>query len=229
MQHDLSGTGPVVWQLDPERPDPDIIAAAAALIEAGGVVIYPTETFYAIGGLPQRVETIERIVAIKGRSRDKPFPLIAASEEDARKAVADWSATAEKLARRFWPGPLTLLLPASSLLPKELHLGTGRIAIRISPHPIAIRLAGAAGGLLIATSANISGQPAVSVPDRLDPTLRSALDGLLLGGRTPGQMPSTIVAVTAAGVRLIRTGALPWSEIENQVVGFSRHRSTGLR
>lgn len=221
MRFDSSSTRPVAWQVDPQRPDAAIIAAAAAVIKAGGVVIYPTETFYAIGGLPQRVETIERIAEIKGRSPDKPFPLIAASEEDVRKAVSCWPRAAEKLARLFWPGPLTLLLPASPLLPQALHLGSGKIAVRVSPHPVAASLARAAGGLLIATSANISGQPAVSDPNHIDPALLPAIDGLLHGGRTAGLTPSTIVEVGESWVRLVRGGAVPWSEIESQALDSS--------
>lgn len=221
MRFDSSSARSVVWRVDPERPEADIIAAAAAAIKAGGVVIYPTETLYAMGGLPQRVETIERIAKIKGRSPDKPFPLIAASEEDVRRAVTVWPALAEKLARVFWPGPLTLLLPASPTLPQALHLGAWKIAVRVSPHPVAASLAKASGGLLIATSANVSGQPAVSDPDQLDPTLLPAIDGLLHGGRTSGQMPSTIIDITESGPHLIRSGAVPWSAIESQALASS--------
>ena len=221
MRFDSSSTRPVAWQVDPERPEAAIIAAAAAVIKAGGVVIYPTETFYAIGGLPQRVKSIERIAKIKGRSLDKPFPLIAASEEDVRKAVSFWPAAAEQLARRFWPGPLTLLLPASPTLPQALHLGSGRIAVRISPHPVAASLVSASGGLLIATSANISGQPAVSDPNQIDPDLLPAVDGLLRGGSPAGHKPSTIVELSASGVRLVRSGAVPWSEIESRALDSS--------
>jgi len=217
MQSDLSGIKPVVWKVEPVRPEEEIIHAAADLVRAGGIVIYPTETFYAVGGLPDRVETIQHIAEIKGRSPDKPFPLIAASQADVSKAVAFWPTVAEKLAHLFWPGPLTLILPVSPMLPKELHLDTGRIAVRISSHPVATSLARSSGGLLISTSANISGQPAISDPEQIDPGMIKAIDGMIHGGRTAGKTPSTIVDVTEDKVRLIRAGSLPWSEIEGRL------------
>ncbi len=205
---------PTLWKVGDEIPLAPIIHEATFLIRSGRVVVYPTETFYALGGLPSSKLTIKRIFEIKGRDSSKPLPLIASSREDIKKAVARWPDTADKLAGAFWPGPLTLLLFASRELPPELHLITGRIAIRISPHPVARALAAAVGGLLISTSANSSGQPAIADPDNLEPALLSRIDGLIDAGKLTGQKPSTIVDLSDGPPRLVRTGYIPWHEIE---------------
>lgn len=204
---------PLIWTVDAEIPSTSIISEAASLILNGGLLVYPTETFYALGGQPTVTRVIRRIFAVKGRDAGKPLPLIAATAADVRKAVDSWPETAERLARAFWPGPLTLILAASSKLPSELHLQTGKIAIRISPHPVAAALAEATGGLLISTSANVSGQSAIDHPDNIAPALLAHLDGLIHAGKVSGHMPSTIVDLSVAPPRLVRPGCVPWHAI----------------
>lgn len=203
-----------IWSVKKEAALDSLISEAASLVSEGGVVVYPTETFYALGGLPMRGSVIRRIFAIKGRAADKPLPLIAGGMPAVRKAVAAWPPDAELLAESFWPGPLTLILPASTDLPAELHVLTGKIAVRVSPHPVALALAQAAGGLLISTSANVSGRPPVDHPDLLDPVLVSQVDGLIRSGKSLGQSPSTIVDVSTGPPRLVRSGCVPWGTIE---------------
>lgn len=205
---------PQVWKVRDEIPLAQIIDEAAFLIGRGRVVVYPTETFYALGGLPTSKSVITRIFQIKGRDSSKPLPLIAACEEDIKKAISSWPDAADKLAKTFWPGPLTLLLPASRSLPSELHLRTERIAIRVSPHPVTKALAKAIGGLLISTSANISGQTAIADPDNLEPALISRIDGLIDAGKLAGQKPSTIVDLSGRTPKLLRPGSIPWRDIE---------------
>ena len=216
MQELLPDIGkPQVWKVLDEAAIAPIIDEAAFLIGRGRVVVYPTETFYALGGLPTSKRAIDRIFKLKGRDSSKPLPVIAASTEDVKKAIAIWTETAEKLAKAFWPGPLTLLLPASRALPPELHLSTERIAIRVSPHPVAKALAKKCGGLLISTSANISGQPAVADPDNLEPALISRIDGFIDAGKLAGQKPSTIVDLSGETPTLLRAGGIPWRDIES--------------
>jgi L-threonylcarbamoyladenylate synthase len=181
------------------------------------VIVYPTETFYGLGGRPDLEESVKRIYLIKGRDFKKPLPLIAADLDAVGRAVAQWPPVAEKLAQAFWPGPLTMVLPASPHLPQLLHAHTGKTAVRISSHAVAGALAASVGGLLIATSANIAGEPATSNPDRLPSTLLSKVDGMLHGGELPGVLPSTIVDVSVAPPRLLRAGRLHWREIENVI------------
>ncbi|MDY0042177.1 MAG: L-threonylcarbamoyladenylate synthase [Desulforhabdus sp.] len=205
---------PRIWKVEAQIPALSNIDEAVSLLLNGGLIVYPTETFYALGGQTTSTTVIKRIYSVKGRDADKPLPLVAASATDVRRAVGSWPEAAEQLAEAFWPGPLTLVLAASPALPSELHLQTGKIAIRISPHPVAVLLAKAAGGLLISTSANISGQSAVDHPDDIEPDLLAQIDGLIYAGKLPGRMPSTIVDVSTTLPRLVRDGSIPWELIE---------------
>lgn len=186
---------------------------AAALVSQGGVIIYPTETFYGLGGHPKMERAIERIYRIKGRDSGKPLPLIASDLDAVREAVSGWSDIAERLAAVFWPGPLTLLLPASSSFPPALHAGTGSVAIRISSHPMARTLAKRAGGVLIATSANRSGDPACRSVGEIPPEVTDLVDLVLDTGELPGGLPSTIVALTPFGPELVRSGCIPFEDV----------------
>jgi L-threonylcarbamoyladenylate synthase len=216
MQAYLSDSHPPIWTVDPDTPSEKIIKEAAQLIIQGGVVVYPTETLYALGGHPMLKKSIRRIFDIKGRDTGKPLPLIAAGAEDVRKVVDEWPAVAERLAKSLWPGPLTLILASSEKLPSELNMNTRRIAVRISPHPVAVTLAAAVGGLLISTSANISGQPAITDPNDISPDLLLKVDGLIECGkiRGGGGLPSTVVDVSAEPPRLVRKGCISWESIQ---------------
>ncbi|MFP5212072.1 MAG: L-threonylcarbamoyladenylate synthase, partial [Acidobacteriota bacterium] len=151
---------PPLWMVDPHAPQPEIIRLAASAVLAEGVIIYPTETLYGLGANPLSEEAVKKVYRVKGRDFDKPLPLIAANRAAALSAVARWTDLAEVLAESFWPGPLTLVLAASPRLPALIHAGTGKIGVRVSSHPVARVLAEASGGLITATSANESGQPA---------------------------------------------------------------------
>ncbi len=204
---------PPLRTVNPLIPEADMIAWAASCVLRGGVVIYPTETFYGLGGDPKRLAVVERIFRIKQRDPHKPLPLIAADAYAVREVVADWPHVAELLARTFWPGPLTMVLTAAAWLPPELHAHTGKIAIRISSHAVAQRLAAAAGGVLISTSANPAGLPPCTDPDKLPRELVMQVDGLLHAGLTPGGEPSTLVDVTMQPPQLLRQGAVNWERI----------------
>lgn len=204
--------------VNPFQPEVDIIAWAAACLQNGGVLIYPTETFYGLGGNPCQETVITRIFRLKGRDGRKPLPLIAADEAAARRTAAFWPEAAEHLARAFWPGPLTLIVAASSLFPPILHAHTGKIAIRVSSHAVARRLAAGAGGLLIATSANLSEQAPCNHPDRLSPELLRQVDAVLHAGPTPGGKPSTLVDVSVEPSRLLRAGVIEWERIRSVLV-----------
>ena len=198
-----------VWKIDPARPEA-AVAAPVAVIRGGGIVVYPTETFYGLGGDPFNIRTVERVYRVKGRNFIKPLPLIAADVESARRSTASWPETAQRLATAFWPGPLTLALPAAPGLPPALHAGTGRTAVRVSSHPVAQALAAAAGGLLISTSANFAGEPAQADPESIAGALAGETDGLVDAGLLPGGAPSTIVDLSGETPRLIRMGCIPW-------------------
>jgi L-threonylcarbamoyladenylate synthase len=203
-----------VRAVDPLHPDVAAIAWAASCITRGGLVVFPTETFYGLGGDPWHSAAVERIFAIKERDLRKPLPLIAADDAAVRRVAARWPGVADLLARAFWPGPLTLVLAASPLLPPALHAHTGKIAVRVSSHAVARELAAAVGGLLVATSANLSGHPPCRHPDELGGKLLSQVDRVLHAGPTVGGQPSTLVDVTVHPPQLVRAGAIGWERIE---------------
>ncbi len=205
-----------LWQVDASLPEPEmveVLSEAASIVRMGGVIVYPTETFYGLGGNPFNVSAIQRIYAIKGREFQKPLPLIADRMESVRKVAAEWSSEALEMAERFWPGPLTLILSLTGLLPTFVHGGSGKIAIRISPHPVARVLAALCGGVIISTSANISGTPPFSDLSRTPVEMKEKVDGLVDAGVLSGKLPSTIVDVTVRPPKLIREGAVPWEYV----------------
>jgi len=210
---------PRIWKTGDGAP-PEVIFEATGVLRQGGLLIYPTETFYALGAVPAH-GAVERIFGLKGRDFTKALPLIASSRKAVLSVVSGWSETAEKLARDFWPGPLTLILPANSSLPSILHAGTGKVAVRISPHPVASRLAESAGGLLVSTSANKAGQPPANDPATICGEVLCGVDGFVDAGNLAGGFPSTIVDVTVQPPKTIRVGRIRWEEIRGSLAGIS--------
>ncbi len=189
---------------------------AGEVLNQGGVVIYPTETFYGLGANPRLPLAVERIYRIKGRDFHKPLPLIAANLEAVYGAVREWSMTAERLARSFWPGPLTLVLPAAADILSQVHGGTGRIGIRISSHPVAKALANRGGGLVTATSANPAHRQGFQRPSEIPAEFLALVDGLVDAGPSggdSGSLPSTIVDAGVFPPQLIRAGCIPWERV----------------
>ncbi len=203
----------ITWKTDTDDIPASALIEAASVLTRGGLVIYPTETFYALGAVPMLPDALARIYAIKGRPSGKPLPLIASDMEAVLSAVSRWPESAGLLASAFWPGPLTLILPAAPSLPSLLHAGTGRAAIRISSHPVAAQLARSTGGILVSTSANRSGAAPPDNPDSFAPSLLNEVEGLIDSGRLRGGLPSTIVDVTVTPPVLLRAGALAWDDV----------------
>ncbi len=176
----------------------------------GGIIIYPTETFFAVGcALSVDGHTLQRLFASKARPLTRPLPLLAAKMEHIHD-FAYVTQAEKRLMERFWPGPLTVLCKAKSCVPPLVRAGTGKVAVRISSHTVATALATAVEEPLVCSSANRSGFPPVADANVLDPKLLQYVDGILLDGEAPyGTLPSTIVEVLANGhVRVLREGAV---------------------
>ena len=188
------------------------VRSAAEVLRRGGVVAYPTETFYGLGALARDHAAVERLSALKGRPAGKPLPLVAGSRAQVEE-VAELDGPAAALAEAFWPGPLTLVLPARSGLPPAISAGTGTVGVRVSGSEIARALALAAGGALVSTSANPADGPPPARPEDIDAALRARLDAVLDAGPAPGGSPSTVVAVDDRGARLVRAGAVPFRDV----------------
>lgn len=188
------------------------------MLRQGGVIIYPTETFFGIGCRVLDAAAVDRIYAVKSRSTQLPLPVLGDSLEQLALVAALPDAVAVLL-DRFWPGPLTLLVPAREEVPDAVTAGTGNIAVRISSHETARKLACAAGQPIVSSSANISRHSPVTQAADLSPELTSQVDGIVLSGRQPtGGLPSTIVEWHEGELVLRRRGAV--SENALRAAGF---------
>lgn len=172
-------------------------------MRAGGILVYPTETYYALGCMANVPEAVQTIFKIKNRAPEKALPLLAASIGQASE-IADLSALPPDFIRHFWPGPLTIVVPGKNVAPGLMN-NQGKVAIRVSSSPIARGLAESANFALAATSANLAGRPAPAHWPDLDATLLNALAkcdlpaGLLRGEGAGSPLPSTIVEPVHAG------------------------------
>jgi L-threonylcarbamoyladenylate synthase len=201
----------VILQVDPLDPDPAVIREAADMIREGLVVAYPTDTLYGLAVDPREADAVRRLYELKGRAEGSALTLIAADAAHAR-AAGDLTAPAERLAARWWPGPLTIVVRARPILARE-SLGGGRtVGLRIPDHAVAIALARDAGFCVTATSANRSGATAASTAGAVAAALPN-VDAILDAGPSRGGAPSTIVDASARDVVLIRQGAVPWERV----------------
>ena len=190
----------------------DQVLRAADVLRAGGVVAYPTDTLYGLAVDPRSEDAVERLFAVKERVHGHAVPLIAADRQQAA-AVAYFGDIARRLAEAFWPGPLSIVLPATP----EIHAGVvaadGTVAVRVPASAVAVALARAFGFAITATSANLTGKPPTAESAVVRATLGSRVDFVLDVEDAPGGPPSTIVDVTTAVPRLVREGAVPWTRV----------------
>lgn len=197
--------------------------AAVAALKSGGVIGLPTETLFGLGGCALDPAVAARVIALKGRGTGKGLPLIAADFAQVER-VADLrdkrlAAMVQDLAERFWPGPLTVVLPAAPGVPALVYVegpSGPSTAVRVCAHPETNALCAAAGFPLIATSFNKTGSPATADPDALDPAVLAGTDGVFFGAIRPaGGAPSTLVQLdpVRGGLVLLREGAVSRDEL----------------
>lgn len=199
-------------QVNTAAPAPGALERAAGVLRAGGLVIYPTDTFYGLAADPRLAAAVVRVFAAKGRAAGQALPLVAATVEQARQ-VAALSETGERLARRFWPGPLTLVADVQAGLAEGVTGDAGSIAVRVPDHGVARGLAEALGFAITSTSANRSGTEAPRTADEASRALEGLVDLVLDAGPTLGGRPSTIIDPRGVPPRLLRAGAVPFDLI----------------
>jgi L-threonylcarbamoyladenylate synthase len=204
---------PEIVQIDADNPDPALIAKAVTILKNGGVIAYPTETFYGLGAHADNAAAVERIFAIKGRSFNNPVSLIIGNDENLTGLVREVPPTAKILMQAFWPGALTLVFHASARINPRLTAGTGKIGIRVSSHPIAAALAKTMAFPITATSANLSGAAECSTTAEVLDRLGEKITVLIDGGRTPGGDGSTVLDMTTDPPAMLREGVIPASMI----------------
>lgn len=199
-------------EIDPDRPQREAVERGAATIRAGGVVAIPTEALYSLVADPFNLGAVSRVFRAKGREPHRSLPLLVNDILMAEDLACDLSNRFFLLARRFWPGPLTLIVPASAKVPLKVTGNTGRLALRQSRAPVANELINLLNQPLIATSANISGHPTCRSGIEVFGVMDSRVDLVLDGGVCTGQ-GATTVDVTEPFWRIIRTGAVEEREI----------------
>ena len=190
-----------------------MLSRAAGLLRAGGVVAYPTDTLYGLAANPYDAAAIAQLYRIKGRPVELAIPLIAAGVDQIESAGGVLTPLARRLAAAWWPGPLTIVLPAWPGLDPSLQAGRGTVAIRVPDHAVARMLADLCGWPITSTSANVSGAAATQDPAVVRSALGASLDGLIDAGPSPGGAPSTIVDATGEAPRLVRPGVVPWERV----------------
>lgn len=182
------------------------------VLEQGGLVGIPTETFYGLGVNPFDQTALERLSVVKGRVEGKPILVLVASPRDLASFAEHVPSAAAALMDMFWPGPLTLLFPARASVPSALTGGTGRVGLRLSScRPLRELLERV--GPLTGTSANRAGAPPLRTADEVEQAFGAELDVIVDAGPTPGGLPSTVVEVDET-LRIIRDGAVPRQAIE---------------
>jgi len=192
---------------------PDSFSRIAELVSHGGVIAFRTDTFYGLGVDPFNREAVSRIKQLKVRGAAKPILIVISDRDEIGRFINERSESFQRLAQTFWPGPLTLIGKAASELPDEITAGTETVGVRLPDDDNMRLLLRKCGGALTATSANRSDEvPAESAED-VKKYFGSAIDLIVDGGPSRINRPSTVVDVTDAEPRLIREGAIAWSEI----------------
>ncbi len=186
----------------------DQIDAAVAVLRAGGIVVFPTDTVYGVGALPGDERAVAKIFRAKQRPPEKALPVLVADENDLMRVAAAVSAPARRLARAFWPGGLTLVLRRAPGFRGAGLADDETVGVRIPDHEVARALIRAAGGALAVTSANLSGQPSPRTAQEAAAQIGRGVDLVLDGGPCPGGVESSVVDCSRTPPRLLREGAL---------------------
>jgi len=201
-------------RVDPERPAPGAIAAAARVLRQGGLVAFPTETVYGLGANALSAQAVARIFAAKGRPADNPLIVHIGHPQEVSQVARRVPELARRLMERFWPGPLTLVLPRAPTVPLTTTGGLDTVAVRMPAHPVALALVRQAGVPVAAPSANRSGRPSPTRAQHVLEDLGEAVDLVLDGGPCPLGVESTVLDVSGPTPVILRPGGLEREAIE---------------
>lgn len=194
--------------------DAAAVDEAARVLREGGLVVFPTDTVYGVGAAVDRPDAVARLYVAKGRPLDRPIPVLIADLDQLERLARDVNDAILRLARRFWPGAVTIVVPAQPWLPVEIVRDTGAVGLRMPDHPVALAIIRAAGGAVATTSANRSGEREACTVEEAVAALGETVDLYVDGGRTPGGIPSTVVALQDGEIRILRRGALDPALVE---------------
>ena len=196
---------------------PESLRLAMEILQVGGLVAFPTDTVYGVGALAFDGSAVASIYVAKDRPLEKSIPVLIADYADLAKVAQSIPSMAETLARHFWPGPLTLVVPKDPRLPAAVT-STDTVGVRIPDHPITRDLLRLAGPMAV-TSANLSGEPNPSTAEAAYSQLGGRIALILDGGETPGGVPSTVVDCTGSEALVLREGPIKKAEIQALLIG----------
>lgn len=204
-----------IVKINSENPETSLIRYAADQIRAGEVLGMPTDTFYGLAADPFNLRAVDRVYDIKSRSRHKPLSLLIENVDQAEELCKPLPEEFYKLARKYWPGPLTIIVKAASRLPLKVTANTGNVALRVPNAKIPLAVVTAAQIPITATSANLSGESECTTAEAVRDQLRDRIAIIVDGGTSPREIPSTIVDLTDDETRwqIMREGAIPGHEI----------------
>ena len=203
-----------ILKVHPDRPEATLVKYAAEQIQAGKVLGMPTDTFYGLAADPFNLRAVERVYEIKSRLRHKPLSLLIEDVDQAEEFAGPLSEDFKLLARRFWPGPLTMIVPAASHLPLKVTANTGNVALRVPAAEIPLAVVRAAKVPITATSANLSGAVECATAEQVRDQLQDRISLIVDGGKSPRAVPSSIVHFSADGSwQILREGAIAAKDI----------------
>jgi L-threonylcarbamoyladenylate synthase len=204
-----------IVKVNSDDPEPSLIRYAADQIRAGQVLGMPTDTFYGLAADPFNLRAVERVYEIKSRSRHKPLSLLIEDVEQAEDLAKPLPEEFHALAKKFWPGPLTIIVKAASRLPLKVTANTGNVALRVPNAKIPLSVVQAAGIPITATSANLSGESECTTAEAVREQLGVRIPIIVDGGTSPREIASTIVDLTDEEARwkVLREGAIPSRDI----------------
>lgn len=202
----------MILPVDPAHPG-YAFSRCGEVVRAGGVIVYPTETFYGLGADPRNAAAVRRLFAIKGRQIGQPILLLIKDADEVRAWATGITPRSEHLMKKYWPGPLTLVFKARPEVMAELTGGAGTIGLRVPGNLLTRQLLASLDGALTGTSANLSGRPGPCTARDAAAMIGGMVDLVLDGGATAGGNPSTVVDVSADELKVLRAGAIPSREV----------------
>ncbi|HDN75772.1 MAG TPA: threonylcarbamoyl-AMP synthase [Acidilobales archaeon] len=220
-----------IVRVDPIKPDVKIMSEVAKVIREGGLVVFPTETVYGLGANAYNPEAVVKIFKAKNRPLDNPLIVHISSLTQFDELVSKVPEEAYIVAKRLWPGPVTIIVYKSSRVPNEVTAGLPTVAVRMPAHPVALKLIELSGTPIAAPSANLAGRPSPTMPEHVIRDMYGRVDVIIDAGETLFGVESTIIDLTSKPPKLLRPGPIPVEDLERvlgikiEVPGFAR----GLR
>lgn len=206
--------GSEILVVDPKSPDQEMVRRAAAWINRGGLVVFPTSTFYGIGAQALNAHAVDRVFQVKERHKGNPLLVLIASLTDLAPLVRSIPETAAGLIEAFWPGGITLVFDAAETVPPNLTGYTGKIGVRLASHPVAAALVKVVSGPITGTSANLSGEGGCTAVKNLNGKIKDQVDLVLDAGELAGARGSTVVDVTTRPPSILREGVISSDRIK---------------